>query len=287
MTQNNRANLLRDLAGLPGEDRRARLLEALSAYDAALQHYRPDTAPLAYAMTQNNRANLLRDLAGLPGEDRRARLVEALQCAVVAVALFEQYQQAQYLEVGKRVLKGLREACGADFAAFWAQAGLGPPPDWLMRDESEQQQPDPLRAALAAYLEQREQAANTEADPAAWQRAADAGEGLLSLLGAAGAAGVAGEWVDKLKADIAGTYNSLGNSLDVAEGRAALAAYERAIALQPGFAMWHQNCAVLLIELGELDEAAAAIARARELEPNAPRLAELDAQLAQAQGSEE
>ena len=78
MTQNNRATLLSEMAGLPGEDRRGRLLAALAAYDAALQHYRPDTAPLAYAMTQNNRATLLSAMAGLPGEDRRGRLLAAL-----------------------------------------------------------------------------------------------------------------------------------------------------------------------------------------------------------------
>jgi hypothetical protein len=67
-TQNNRALLLRDLAGLPGEDRGARLREALAAYEEALALRRD--VPLDYAQTQNNRAVLLRDLAGLPGEDR-------------------------------------------------------------------------------------------------------------------------------------------------------------------------------------------------------------------------
>ena len=45
-TQNNRALVLSAIATLPGEDRRARLLAALEAYDRALEHYRPDTAPL-------------------------------------------------------------------------------------------------------------------------------------------------------------------------------------------------------------------------------------------------
>jgi len=74
----HRATLLSAIAGLPGEDRRPRLLAALAASDEALQHYRPDTAPLAYAATQNNRATLLSEIAGLPGEDRRARLLAAL-----------------------------------------------------------------------------------------------------------------------------------------------------------------------------------------------------------------
>ena len=67
-TQNNRAVLLRDLASLPGEDREARLRQALTAYDEALAKLRD--VPLNYATTQNNRANLLSDLASLPGEDR-------------------------------------------------------------------------------------------------------------------------------------------------------------------------------------------------------------------------
>ena len=67
-TQNNRAVLLSDLASLPGEDRGARLRQALTAYDEALALRRD--VPLDYAQTQNNRAVLLRDLASLPGEDR-------------------------------------------------------------------------------------------------------------------------------------------------------------------------------------------------------------------------
>jgi hypothetical protein len=39
-----------------------------------------------------------------------------------------------------------------------------------------------------------------------------------------------------------------------------------------------------LIELGRLDEAEAALAAARELEPDAPRLAELATELAEARG---
>ncbi|HLE36007.1 MAG TPA: hypothetical protein VI699_02560, partial [Candidatus Acidoferrales bacterium] len=77
-TQNNRALLLADIATLPGEDRRARLLEALAAYDDALRFRTPQAAPLDYAMTQNNRANLLQGIATLPSEDRRTRLLEAL-----------------------------------------------------------------------------------------------------------------------------------------------------------------------------------------------------------------
>jgi hypothetical protein len=76
---------LQHAAGLPGEDRGARLREALAAYDAALRIYTAETVPLAYAMTQNNRASLLSDLASVPGEDRGARLREALAACDAAL----------------------------------------------------------------------------------------------------------------------------------------------------------------------------------------------------------
>ena len=63
---------------LPGEERRARLLQALAACDDALQYRRPEVTPLDYAATQNNRAALLSEIATLPGEERRARLLQAL-----------------------------------------------------------------------------------------------------------------------------------------------------------------------------------------------------------------
>jgi tetratricopeptide (TPR) repeat protein len=141
---------------------------------------------------------------------------------------------------------------------------------------------DLLQTALDNYLAQRQAAVTLEKDGAAWQRAADAGEGLLSLLGAMGAAG---ELVDELKASIASTYTALGIALDATDKVQALAAFERAVALQPNFAMWHRNRAGTLIELERLDQAEAAIAQARALETEAPRLAELDAELAEARGA--
>jgi hypothetical protein len=81
-------NALQHAAGLPGEDRGARLREALAAYDAALRYRTPETVPLAYAATQNNRANLLRDLASVPGEDRGARLREALAAYDAALRIY-------------------------------------------------------------------------------------------------------------------------------------------------------------------------------------------------------
>jgi tetratricopeptide (TPR) repeat protein len=138
---------------------------------------------------------------------------------------------------------------------------------------------NPLQSALQEYLSQREAAEKTEQDREAWQRAADAGEGLLSMLGTVA---IDAEQLSAIKADIASTYNMLGNTFDDVDKQQALAAFDRAIALQPDFAMWHRNRAGTLIELGRLDDAEAAIARARELEPDAKRLPELDAELAAA-----
>ncbi len=118
-TQNNRANVLSDLASLPGEDRGARLRAALAAYDEALDKLRD--VPLAYATTQNNRAVLLRDLASLPGEDRGARLRAALADAAAAVFIFEQVQHVQYLQIARGVLAGVMVAIGlAEVRAVWS-----------------------------------------------------------------------------------------------------------------------------------------------------------------------
>jgi len=152
-TQNNRAVLLRDLASLPGEDRGARLRAALAACDEALALRRD--VPLDYATTQNNRANVLSDLASLPGEDRGARLRAALADAASAVSIFEQAQQAQYFEMGQRVLASVIMAMGLDearaawlalipqpfpalppellFSALMEQAGIGSQEEFLSR----------------------------------------------------------------------------------------------------------------------------------------------------------
>jgi tetratricopeptide (TPR) repeat protein len=117
-----------------------------------------------------------------------------------------------------------------------------------------------------------------ENDIAAWQRVVEAGEAVfmppfteLPI-----------DWA-ALQADLANAYNTLGNAHDTAEdSEAALAAFDRAIALQPDFAMWHRNRAGTLIELGRLEEARGAIDQARALEPDAPRLQQLEEALAAA-----
>jgi hypothetical protein len=71
--------LLRQIATLEGEDRRAWLLAALAAYDEALRCSRPnEIGHLAYAETQDNRASLLSEIAELPGENRHGWLLVSL-----------------------------------------------------------------------------------------------------------------------------------------------------------------------------------------------------------------
>ena len=178
-----------------------------------------------------------------------------------------------------------QQACDTDTVEA-LQARL----DAFRQIRAQAQNPDAARAAQAAaslqealndYLTRKETAEKAESDPALWQAAAEAGEAVLSAL--PDEPGTS-EWLAELKKDLASVYNRLGSALDDQSDKAAsLTAFERAIALRPDYAMWHRNRAGTLIELSRLDEARQAIARARELEPAAPRLVELEAELAQAE----
>ena len=138
---------------------------------------------------------------------------------------------------------------------------------------------EPLLSLLKEYQAALQAADAERPDVAAWRAVVDLGERLLAMQSEAAALL---DW-DALRERVASNYNTLGNAHDSAgDATAALAAFERAIELQPDFAMWRRNQAGTLIELGRLDEAAAAIAAARGLEPDAPRLAQLEARLAAA-----
>ena len=138
-----------------------------------------------------------------------------------------------------------------------------------------------IRAAADAaqswqrYIELVKAAAASGNDIAAWRAAVEAGEALL-----------APEFTDTLgigdavREHVASTWNALGNALHNAGDKdAAIAAYDRAIALQPDEAMWRRNRVGTLIDLGRRAEAAEELARARALEPDAARLTELEARL--------
>ncbi|MBI3243968.1 MAG: hypothetical protein HYZ49_16930 [Chloroflexi bacterium] len=275
MTQNNRANRLSELASLPGEDRRGRLVESLAAYDEALKHYRPDTAPLDYAMTQNNRATLLSELASLPGEDRRGRLVEALRCAHIALSLFDQIGHAPYSQAATTTLRRVSEEAGELFSELWAELNAGEPPEWLAGVLAQSRAfaalPEDLRRALGTFVEARQRAEEAKSAEA-WQAAALAGQSLLDHPDASQLPFEA----EQLRAEVASCWNMLGNVLSEQEKHIeALAAFGEAIKLQPNKAMWHRNYASANIDVGNFAAAEAGLARATELEPQHPRLEEL------------
>jgi hypothetical protein len=280
-TQNNRGNVLQQLATLGDEQRGVRLRESLAAYDQALRFHTPEAAPLDYAMTQGNLLKLYQALAALPEEDRRMRLLDALRAGWAAFHLFGQLQHSHYQQQAARQLQGLSRASGDDFETLWAALQAGPLPEWLSgaaEDQRSPEWPQAFRAALGQYTAQVQAAQDDAENTVAWQAAVAAGEALL----APALADTPDINWDALRANLASTYNDLGNTLDNSDKAQALVAYERAIALQPEFAMWRRNRAGTLIELGRLDQAAAEIERARTLEPEAARLAELGAELQQA-----
>jgi hypothetical protein len=136
-----------------------------------------------------------------------------------------------------------------------------------------------FRAAAEAYMQFSEAAEQIEdgADPATWQRAIESGQALLADEWQ-GMPGV--DW-DALRESLASDYTSLGSALeDAGDPEAALAAFDLAVATQPGEALWRENQAEMLIGLDRLEEAAQALAAARALNDDSPRLAELETALA-------
>jgi protein-arginine kinase activator protein McsA len=129
--------------------------------------------------------------------------------------------------------------------------------------------------AWQRYIELVKAAAASGNDIAAWRAAVEVGEALLAPE-FTDALGIG----DAVREHVASTWNALGNALhDAGDGEAAVAAYDRAIALQPDEAMWRRNRVGTLIDLGRRAEAAEELARARALEPDAARLTELEARL--------
>ncbi len=74
MTQNNLGTAYADLAGI--EERAANLQRAVVAFEAALQYWTPQAAPLDYAMIQYNLALIYRDLA--EDQDREQNLKRSI-----------------------------------------------------------------------------------------------------------------------------------------------------------------------------------------------------------------
>jgi len=309
-TQNNRATILSDLATLPGEDRRARWLQALQCsweaytFFETLQHEQ-------YRIVAQQTVKKMRDVCGNDFETLWNELgvgeppewLTAQDSATQKISLDPLYQF-----LNSRDLREMRELAEQHswLTAQEIELLLDQIQDQVKDDEQaalmfafkrallaelrakgiEQTFASLERAAqssetiarfyaqLETYLETRQTAAQNENDVALWQQTVEAGDALLAEEFQALGDGM--NW-DALKEDLAGAYNSLGNAHDVAGNKKdALAAYERAIALQPAFAMWHRNRAGMLIELERCAEARAALDHARELEPDAARLPELE-----------
>ena len=238
-------------------------------------------------MTQGNLANLYASLSDIVEEDRRVRQRQSIQAVVTALDSFERVGHAVYVAQAQRQALGLRSRFGNDvFDPLWNELGLGTLPDWLIQDaigdSPGSSMPPELREILASlqdYQAALQAADRQQPDVVAWRAVADLGERLLA---AQASAENLLDW-DTVREQVASDYNTLGNAHDAAgDPETALAAFERAVALQPDFAMWRRNQAGMLIELRRLDDAAAAIEAARNLEPDAPRLAQLEAQLAAA-----
>ncbi|MFQ3536864.1 MAG: hypothetical protein SNJ58_13420, partial [Aggregatilineales bacterium] len=122
------------MARLPGQDRRARLLEALADYTSALELLRD--VPLDYAMTLGNMGNLYNTL-----EDYN----KALDCMWKAYLGFVQSQHAPYIEQSQRILRQFKGQLGARFGALWQEVVGQPQPAWLQASAAQASPEDMMR----------------------------------------------------------------------------------------------------------------------------------------------
>ncbi len=318
IAQNNRAAALYRLAALPDEDRYARLREALAAAREAFAHF----GQLQHEEYRNKSQDLLLHIRGAAGEDfdtiwaelgaepcpswlREGQMPEGefdARLANLLVAFLNTHELPQMRQLLEAYPALLTDAVDPVFAVLMQQYADDVAAVKTLRDRQtllqtcREQGMEPVFASLAqvsgslaqvqrfeqalnSFIDQRNAAAGNPTDITGWQQATAAGEALLQPPFSE----TPELDLPALQAEIARTYNELGNALDgVQNHRAALTAYERAIALQPDFAMWHRNRAGMLIELRQLDAAAEAIAQARVLEPNVSRLGELETELARA-----
>jgi hypothetical protein len=299
MTQNNRANLLSDLASVPGEDRAARLREALRCALTAVELY----ARLQHEQYYQVSRRTLQGVRAACGDDFDT-LWAALDAGPPPEWLIAPEEGETPSLLSRLIQRLLAVSSGEELLAFWRElpAELEEPLAAAAEEAARQsgqagdaaraqalrERAAGLRAIRAAadaaqsiqqawqrYIELVKAAEASGNDIAAWRAAVEVGEALL-----------APEFTDTLgigdavREHVASTWNALGNALhDAGDGEAAVAAYDRAIALQPDQAMWRRNRVGTLIDLGRRAEAAEELARARALEPDAARLTELEARL--------
>jgi hypothetical protein len=299
MTQGNLLNLYQTLAGEPGEDRMSRLLDALRAGWTAFRFF----TALQHSDFQQRVMHLLRGLRAACGDDFDT-LWAALDAGPPPGWLIAPEEGETLALLSQLIQRLLAVSSGDELLAFWRElpAELEEPLA-AAAEEAARQSGQAGDAALAQALRERAaglRAIRAAADAAqsiqqAWQRyielvkAAEASGNDIAAWRAAVEAGealLAPEFTDTLgigdavREHVASTWNALGNALHNAGDKdAAIAAYDRAIALQPDQAMWRRNRVATLIDLGRRAEAAEELARARALEPDAARLAELEARL--------
>jgi tetratricopeptide (TPR) repeat protein len=299
MTQGNLLNLYQTLAGEPGEDRMSRLLDALRAGWTAFRFF----TALQHSDFQQRVMHLLRGLRAACGDDFDT-LWAALDVGPPPEWLIAPEEGEALSLLSQLIQRLLAVSSGEELLTFWRElpAELEEPLAAAAEEAARQsgQAGDAARAqalreraaglrairaaadaaqsiqqALQRYIELVKAAEASGNDIAAWRAAVEAGEALLAPE-FADTLGVG----DAVRAHVASTWNALGNALhDAGDGEAAVAAYDRAIALQPDQAMWRRNRVATLIDLGRRAEAAEELARARALEPDAARLAELEARL--------
>ena len=305
-----------EIATLPGEDRRARLLAALTcAWQAIrlfeqLEHTQylqaaentlrgvwqacgdeaeslwqaaglgalPDLTTSPSNLAEADWQALLQRFAAIQDEDALIEFWQAVPSELeapfiqIVAGLIEQAQSA-----GDEATVSALQARLEGFKAISAQAATASSPD------PQQHQPPmaDLQAAIETFQNLAKQANNDANNLELWQQAIQAGEAMLEKLQPFAERVPLNEF----ETAVAQTYNSLGVAQDDTDKQAALQSYARAMALQPQEAMYWRNYADTLIELGQLALAEQAIAQAQQLEPNAPRLAQLRADLAQARAA--
>ena len=311
MTQGNLANLYAELAELPGQEVHARQRESVRAVITALHFFvRTNHAPYI-AQAQRLALGLRRRF----GAEQFVQLWQELAPGEMPAWLLEEEAEEEVNPLAALIQAFVQVQSDEEMIAFWQRVPAEMEEPFIQAVETlivqaneagEEEIATVLGGRLSSFQIVRQGAAASmsagqalqplleayqarlqEADRenpriAAWQAVVAAGEALLAQ---ADEPSPFGELFARVRDQLAVDYNTLGNAHDHGgDPAAALAAFERAIALQPGFAMWQRNRADALIDLGRLDDAAAAIAHARALEPDAPRLAELDAALRQARG---
>jgi tetratricopeptide (TPR) repeat protein len=135
---------------------------------------------------------------------------------------------------------------------------------------------------LVVLLEQYNHAHMEQVDPAAQAQFIELHQTLLPPAEEMDEALVAG-----LRRSLGWALHTLANHYaGQADHEKAIEIYGQALAQSPEEAMLYRNRAVQYIELGQLVEAQADVERAAQLEPDAPRLAQLRQALGTGEGQE-